>query len=294
MHEKNVVFFLPVLIFNYQRYGGCQMDNKLVKLELMLQQFDKVAIAFSGGIDSAFLLAEAKRILGAENVLAVVVNSELFRDSEFNKAIEMAQNMGVGFIGTEIRELADPDISNNTPNGWYRSKKLLYQVVKEAAREKNIQIVMDGMIMDDNDDFRPGLKARDEEGVLSPLQAVEIYKSEIRESAKTMNLPIWGKPASCSVASRFPYYTEITEEKIKKVMEGEQFLNNLGFSVVRLRYHDSIARIEVEEDRLADLIENRVIINQYLKELGFEYVALDVSGYQMGRMNEELLEANAI
>lgn len=270
------------------------MDNKLVKLELMLQQFDKVAIAFSGGIDSAFLLAEAKRILGAENVLAVVVNSELFRDSEFNKAIEMAQNMGVGFIGTEIRELADPDISNNTPNGWYRSKKLLYQVVKEAAREKNIQIVMDGMIMDDNDDFRPGLKARDEEGVLSPLQAVEIYKSEIRESAKTMNLPIWGKPASCSVASRFPYYTEITEEKIKKVMEGEQFLNNLGFSVVRLRYHDSIARIEVEEDRLADLIENRVIINQYLKELGFEYVALDVSGYQMGRMNEELLEANAI
>ncbi|MFZ2537831.1 MAG: lactate racemization operon protein LarE, partial [Oscillospiraceae bacterium] len=93
------------------------MDNKLVKLELMLQQFEKVAIAFSGGIDSAFLLAEAKRILGAENVLAVVVNSELFRDSEFNKAIEMAQNMGVGFIGTEIRELADPDISNNTPNG---------------------------------------------------------------------------------------------------------------------------------------------------------------------------------
>ncbi|MFZ2539528.1 MAG: lactate racemization operon protein LarE, partial [Oscillospiraceae bacterium] len=154
--------------------------------------------------------------------------------------------------------------------------------------------VMDGMIMDDNDDFRPGLKARDEEGVLSPLQAVELYKSEIREFAKAMKLPIWGKPASCSVASRFPYYSEITEEKIKKVMEGEQFLNSLGFSVVRLRYHDSIARIEVEEDRLADLLENRVIINQYLKELGFEYVALDVSGYQMGRMNEELLEANAI
>lgn len=270
------------------------MDNKLVKLDLILQQFEKVAISFSGGVDSAFLLAEAKKILGAENVLAVVVNSELFRDSEFNKAKKMAQDMGVRFIGTEIRELDDPDITNNTPNGWYRSKKLLYQVVKKAAGEQNIQVVMDGMIMDDNNDFRPGLKARDEEGVLSPLQAAELYKSEIRGLSRDMKLPIWSKPASCSVASRFPYYTEITKEKIKRVMDGEQFLNNLGFSVARLRYHDTVARIEVEEDRLADIIENRDVINEYLKKLGFEYVALDVSGYQMGRMNERLLEENVI
>lgn len=270
------------------------MENKLVNLELMLQKFDKVAIAFSGGIDSAFLLAEAKRILGPENVLAVVVNSELFRDSEYNKAIEMAQHLGVRFIGTEIRELADPDIANNTPNGWYQSKKLLYQAIKVAAQDQEIQVVIDGMIMDDSNDFRPGLKARDEEGVLSPLQAVGLYKTEIRELSKAINLPIWSKPASCSVASRFPYYTEITEEKIKKVMEGEQFLHNLGFSVSRLRYHDSVVRIEVEEERLMDFLESRVVINHYLKELGFEYVSLDIMGYKMGRMNEELLEANTI
>ena len=263
--------------------------NKLEKLEQILMREGKVAVAYSGGIDSTFLLAEAKKALGVENVLAVIVNSELFRDSEYNKALELAGSMGVKTCGTSIEELSDVEIANNTPNGWYRSKKLLYQAIRQVAEKEGFDVIVDGMIMDDNDDFRPGLKARDEENILSALQSAEIYKAEIREFSKTMNLPIWDKPASCSVASRFPYYTEITPEKVATVMQGEEFLNNLGFPIVRLRHHGNIARLEVEESQLLDILKKREQVDKFFKELGFEFVVLDLAGYKMGRMNEELL-----
>lgn len=268
--------------------------NKLERLEQILLDQKKVTVAYSGGIDSTFLLAEAKKVLGVENVLAVVVNSELFRDSEYDKAMELAKAMDVKARGITIEELADEEIANNTPNGWYRSKKILYQAIREVAQEEGFDVIVDGMIMDDNADFRPGLKARDEENILSALQEADLYKSEIRELSKTMNLPIWDKPASCSVASRFPYYTEITPEKVAMVMQGEEFLNNLGFAVVRLRHHGNIARLEVEESRMADILAEHKQVDKFFKELGFEFVALDFSGYKMGRMNEELFAETAV
>lgn len=270
------------------------MNQKVQNLNEKLAQFGKLAIAFSGGIDSTFLLCQAKAVLGKENVLAVVVNSELFRNSEFEKASVLAKNLGIQVVETTMEELSDSEIAHNTPNGWYRSKKMLYKEVKKQAENLGYTVVADGMIMDDLADFRPGLKARDEEEVVSPLQLVELYKSEIRSAAKELNLPIWDKPASCSVASRFPYYTEITLNKVQQVMQGEKFLNELGFPVVRVRHHGDIVRIEVEQERISELFENREKIDSYFKNLGFAFVAIDLNGYKMGRMNETILESQAM
>lgn len=270
------------------------MNNKIKHLNDNLAQYNNLAIAFSGGIDSTFLLCQAKAVLGKENVLAIVVNSELFRDSEFTKAAVLAESIGVKVVQTEMKELTDSEIAHNTPNGWYRSKKMLYTEIKKQAAKLGFTNVADGMIMDDLDDFRPGLKARDEEGILSPLQTAELFKSEIREAAKELKLPIWDKPASCSVASRFPYYTEITEEKVQQVMQAEKFINELGFPVVRVRHHGEVARIEVETDRIVELFNYREAIDKAFKELGFTFVAIDLNGYQMGKMNTTILEEKAM
>lgn len=265
------------------------MQAKIEHLHQLLMNYEKLAITFSGGIDSTVLLHQAKRVLGVENVLAVVVNSELFQDEEYERAIEIAKSFQVQVIGTEIEELAQPEIANNTPDSWYKSKQLLYGKVKQIAQTNGFLHVADGMIMNDLSDYRPGLRARDEAGVLSPLQVAGFYKSEIRELAQQAAIPIWNKPASCSVVSRFPYYHSITLEKVERVIQAEKFLQQLGFLVNRVRCHDDLARIEVTEYQLLEIFQQKSVIDSYFKEIGFAYVSIDLMGYKMGRMNEVLL-----
>lgn len=262
-------------------------ENNLIK-DLASKQ--RVAIAYSGGIDSTYLLKVAVDELGKDNVLAMVVNSELFLDDEYNKALEFAKDLGANAMGVSMSELADERIAANTPESWYYSKQLLYRTIKKAAAEKGFDIVLDGMIMDDNADFRPGMKARTEEGIVSSLQDADLYKSEIRELAKDRGISNWNKVASCSVASRFPYGTKLTAEAVNNVFAGEKWLRNAGFPVVRVRVHNDLVRVEVPEVEFAKLLAKKAEMSEFMKGLGFNYVTLDVDGFKSGRMNDVLKE----
>lgn len=262
-------------------------ENNLIK-DLASKQ--RVAIAYSGGIDSTYLLKVAVDELGKDNVLAMVVNSELFLDDEYNKALELAKDLGANAMGVSMSELADERIAANTPESWYYSKQLLYRTIKKAAAEKGLDIVLDGMIMDDNADFRPGMKARTEEGIVSSLQDADLYKSEIREFAKDRGISNWNKVASCSIASRFPYGTKLTAEAVNSVFAGEKWLRNAGFPVVRIRVHNDLVRVEVPEVEFAKLLAKKAEMSEFMKGLGFNYVTLDVDGFKSGRMNDVLKE----
>ncbi|MFD1351003.1 ATP-dependent sacrificial sulfur transferase LarE [Oceanobacillus caeni] len=268
-----------------------KMLEKNRRLGEILKNMGRVMVAFSGGVDSAVVLKRAQQELGNDNVLAVVVNSELFRDSEFDAAVAFAEDMGVRVHKTEIKELEDSRIVANNPDSWYYSKKLLYTHLNELAKEMNFPYVLDGMIMDDEEDFRPGLKARTEEGIRSVLQEVNMYKTDVRELAKELNLPVWNKLASCSLASRFPYGTTLNKKIVNQVNEAELYLKGIGFDEVRVRYHDNVARIEVAADKIISLLEKREQIQHKLVSLGFDYVSCDLRGYRTGSMNEVLSEA---
>ncbi|MFD1167816.1 ATP-dependent sacrificial sulfur transferase LarE [Oceanobacillus caeni] len=267
------------------------MLEKNRRLGEILKNMGRVMVAFSGGVDSAVVLKRAQQELGNDNVLAVVVNSELFRDSEFDAAVAFAEDMGVRVHKTEIKELEDSRIVANNPDSWYYSKKLLYTHLNQLAKEMNFPYVLDGMIMDDEEDFRPGLKARTEEGIRSVLQEVNMYKTDVRELAKELNLPVWNKLASCSLASRFPYGTTLNKKIVNQVNEAELYLKGIGFDEVRVRYHDNVARIEVAADKIISLLEKREQIQHKLVSLGFDYVSCDLRGYRTGSMNEVLSEA---
>lgn len=265
------------------------LQEKNQHLGSILQKMNRVMVAFSGGVDSSVVLKRAQEELG-DNVIAVVVNSELFRDSEFESAVDLAEKMGVRVLKTEIKELEDANIVANNPSSWYFSKKLLYTHLNKLAKEMDYPYVVDGMIMDDEADFRPGLQARTEEGVRSVLQEAHFFKSDVRMLAKELHLPVWNKVASCSLASRFPYGTKLNRQIVQQVDEAELYLKALGFEMVRVRYHDNVARIEVAEDKIMELLGKKVQIQHKLVHLGFDYVSVDLLGYRTGSMNEVLDE----
>jgi pyridinium-3,5-biscarboxylic acid mononucleotide sulfurtransferase len=279
---------------NNKKSGAIEMNETTIQknLELgeILSGMGRVMVAFSGGVDSALVLKRAQEELG-DQVLAVVVASELFRKQEFEDAVKLAEDMGVAVYKTEIKELDNPDIVANTPDSWYYSKKMLYSHLNELAERMDYPYVLDGMIMDDLDDFRPGMRARKEAGARSVLQEAKIYKKEVRELANQLGLPVWDKPASCSLASRIPYGIEIDKQKIEQVDQAEIFLAKIGFPQVRVRHHDNVARIEVTPEEITKLVEQRDSIHLKLKSLGFTYVSLDLRGYRTGSMNEELSES---
>lgn len=268
-----------------------ELSNKQQVLADTLKPMGKVLVAFSGGIDSTLVLKTAMDVLGKDNVLAVVANSELFTNEEFNKAMTLAQELGANVMGTELNYLSDEHIANNTPETWYYSKKMFYARMNEIAAEKGINHVLDGMIMDDNSDFRPGLVARNEAGAESVLQTADFYKDDVREAAKNLGLKNWNKVASCSVSSRFEYNTHLTIAKINRVMAAEKALRDMGFAIVRVRDHGEIARVEVPSDTLVDFAANASVINNKLQALGYEFVTVDMAGFKSGRMNEQLDEA---
>lgn len=268
------------------------LKNKSETLKGILSKMESVLIGFSGGVDSTFLLASAKEVLG-DKVLAVIARSETYPERECVRAERIAVELGVRCLIVHTRELAYPNFSSNPPNRCYYCKKELFTRLKELAEEHDIMHVADGSNADDVHDFRPGMIALNELGVRSPLREAGLTKSDIRRLSRDMGLPTWNRPAMACLASRFPYGTGIDGRKLGMVEKAEEILQERGFEQVRVRHHDSIARIEVpagEIERLASgAMREQVVLA--LREIGYKYVALDLQGYRTGSMNE-VLERN--
>jgi len=230
----------------------------------------------------------ALNVLGKENVVAVVANSELFTDEEFDKAVSLAEELGANVQTTTLDYLSDDHIKQNTPDSWYFAKKMFYDRLNDLATANGSNAVLDWMIKNDENDYRPGLKARTEAGARSLLQEADFFKVDVRALAQELGLTNWNKVASCSVSSRFPYNTTLTHENIAQVMAAEKYLRSLGFPTVRVRFHEDIARIELPEARIGDFLVFNDRVNRQLQSLGFRYVTLDLGGFRSGRMNDTL------
>lgn len=263
------------------------IDNKFNKLKEGIKALESVVIAYSGGVDSTFLLKVAYDMLG-DNVIAVTAKSSTYPEREFNEAKKLAEKIGVKHIVIVSEELDIEGFSKNPTNRCYYCKKELFTKIKNIAKENNMNYVLDGSNLDDVGDYRPGMIAAKELDVLSPLKLAELTKSDIRQLSKALGLPTWDKPSFACLSSRVPYGSEITIPKLNMIERAEQFLLDLGFRQVRVRHHGDIARIEVaaEEREKIFSIELMNKISEKLKAIGFKYVTFDLAGYRTGSMNE--------
>ena len=246
--------------------------EKLQDLERRLREYGEVAVSFSGGVDSTFLLLFAKKVLG-ENVSAVTISAPNFAPDEIRYAQELCKN--------------------NPPDRCYICKKTLFgKVVDEMRAQLPEAVVADGTNLDDVSDYRPGRKALEELSIASPLKEAGLTKKEVRRGLKELGGDIWDKPAFACLASRIPYGETITKEKLTAIYRAESLLQDLGFRQVRVRHHGTLARIEVLPEARGDFFDLGLmdLVNERLKEFGFLYVTLDLAGYRMGSLNEEIEE----
>lgn len=270
------------------------LHEKYEILQNYLKELGSVAVAFSSGVDSTFLLRVALDTLGSENVIAVTASSCSFPKRELNEAKDFCKKNQIRHIVCQSEELDIEGFRKNPKNRCYLCKHELFEKILAIAGEYHIRAVVEGSNMDDNGDYRPGLVAVSELGIKSPLRHAKLYKEEIRELSKELGLPTWNKQSFACLSSRFVYGETISEEKLDMVDKAEQLLLDFGFHQVRVRIHGNesglIARIEIMPEEFSRLIseEIRTQIYAYLKKLGFSYVTLDLQGYRTGSMNETI------
>lgn len=263
------------------------MLDKLARLKDILCSYDKLAVCFSSGVDSTFLLAVAHECLG-DSVVAVTLDAPVFPDSEKAEAERFCKERGIKQVILNYDVLGIPGYSSNPQDRCYICKKAMFTVILEYAAAEGITAVAEGTNADDLSDFRPGLKALEELDIKSPLKEAGLTKPEIRDLSKGIGLEGYNKPSYACLASRFPYGDEITAEKLSMLDNGEEYLRELGLTQVRIRLHDKAARIEVLPNEFDAVMENKDAIYAALQDIGFSYVSLDLQGYRTGSMNEGL------
>ena len=263
----------------------CEAKYQLLKG--YFKELGKVAIAFSSGVDSTFLLKTAHDVLG-DNAIALTAKSPAFSSRELEDAISFCKNEKIRQLVIDIEVLRSPEFTENPPDRCYICKQLIFKKLIEVAKENGITTICEGSNIDDDKDYRPGFKAITELGIQSPLRMYHFSKKEIRDLSQKLGLNTWNKPSFACLASRFVYGETITREKLDWVEKSEQLLFEMGFKQFRVRIHGTIARIEVLPEEIPMIIEHREKIVHVLKTIGFSYVTLDLLGYRMGSMNANL------
>ena len=271
------------------------IDTKHQVLVDNLCGMGRVVVAYSGGVDSTLLLHVAHEALSKGDVLAVTAVSPLMSQREKADAVRLAQQIGVKHVIWQSGEMADPDFTRNPKDKCYLCKKSRFRSLMDLAKDGGYFFVVDGENVDDARDFRPGSLAARELGVRSPLKEAGLSKSEIRHLSKKLGLPTWSKPAAACLASRIPYHSPITVEKLMQVEAGEEFIRQLNISdQVRVRHHGDLARLEISPEALPELMTEKLrrkIVN-YFKSLGFLFVTLDLEGYCTGSLNRAVAGEN--
>ena len=273
-----------------------ETPNKLLlekygQLKDYIQSFGSVAVAFSSGVDSTFLLYAAKEALG-DRVIAVTASSHSFPERELHETEDFCSEHGIAHFVAVTEELKIEGFSHNPPNRCYLCKREIFKKIRDIANENGISEILEGSNLDDNGDYRPGLIAIEELGIKSPLRHIGFTKDEIRSLSEYFGLPTWNKQSFACLASRFPYGEEITEDKLKRIELAEEILIGLGYKNERVRLHGDLARIEVMPEDIPRLAAEgtREMICERFRALGFLYVTLDLGGYKMGSMNDTLVQ----
>jgi len=266
------------------------LQEKFDTLQEILRQLSKVIVAYSGGVDSTFLLKVAVDTLGAENVLACISVGPSEPANQLQRAAEVAKSIGAELQIVEANELADPNFTANEADRCFHCKSHLCKVLLDIARQRGFKHVVFGTNYNDLDDFRPGNRAMQVFGIRSPLAEARLTKSDIRQLSKELGLPTADLPASPCLASRIAYGIEVTEQRLRQIDDAEGFLRELGFVEFRVRHHDTVARIEVNRrdiERIAtEPIRSQIV--EKIKSLGFKFVTVDLQGFRSGSLNEPL------
>lgn len=266
------------------------IDQKLSALRERLADLGSVLVCYSGGVDSAFVLAVAHDVLGDKAIGMTAVSPSL-APAEKDDAVTIAKTIGAAHRLVESQEIDDADYVANNPDRCFHCKSELYRIAQVKQREWKLGTILNGTNRDDLGDYRPGLEAAKEAGVVSPLVDLGFSKQDVREGALAIGLGVWDKPASACLASRIPYGTSVTRERLGKIGRFEQSLRELGFRQLRVRYHGDVARIELGLDELVRAAEagmrDRIVTAG--KDSGFKYVTLDLGGYRQGSHNEVLV-----
>jgi uncharacterized protein len=268
---------------------AADLERKAAALDARLAALGSVLIAYSGGIDSAFLAVAATKLLGPR-ALCITADSPSYPDRHRNLAIGTARTFRLHHELIRTDEMSRPEYRSNPTNRCYYCKHELYTQLTSIARDRGVAAVADGSNADDRGDYRPGRQAAREFGVISPLDEAGLTKSEIRELARRAGMPTWDEPASACLSSRIPYHSEVTPEKLEMIEAAERVLRELGFRVFRVRHHETIARIELAREEMTRALDPEVAasIDRQVRAVGYRHVTIDLRGYRQGSLNEGL------